>query len=90
LRLEVLEAPHVTFGSSWELTGKVFNDGKLTARFVNIQVRAFDAKNTLIGLDSTYVDGEAIAPGSSARFHAMPLYEAAPHHFAYLVSGRPK
>ncbi|MET0790116.1 MAG: FxLYD domain-containing protein, partial [Polyangiaceae bacterium] len=87
LRFEILEAPHST-GSGWEVTGKVFNEGKQASRFVNILVLAFDAKEQLVGLDSTYVDGEAIAPGASARFRAMPLYDAPPHHFKYLVSGR--
>ena len=66
----------------------MFNEGKQASRFVNILVMAFDAKEHLIGLDSTYVDGEAIAPGASARFRAMPLYDAPPHHFKYSFSGR--
>jgi hypothetical protein len=89
LRLELGEAPHATFGTSWEVTGKVFNDGKQAARFVHIQVLAFNAKNQLVGLDSTYVDGEAVAPGASGRFRAMPLYDAPPHHFKLAVSGQP-
>jgi len=88
LRLEVLEAPHVTFGTSWEVTGKVVNGGEQRARFVNVLVQAFDASNRLIGLDSTYADGEAIAAGAVARFRAMPLYDAPPHHFKYTVSGQ--
>jgi len=88
LRLEVLEKPHVTFGTSWEVTGKVFNDGKQKARFVNIHVLAFNAQDQLIGVDSTYVDGEALVPGASGRFRAMPLYEAAPHHFKFEVAGQ--
>ena len=88
LRVEVTEAPHKTFGTSYEATGKVFNDGKANARFVNVQVLAFDAKNKLVGLDSTYVDGEAIAPGASGRFRAMTLYDAPPHHFQFVVAGR--
>lgn len=88
LRLEILEAPHSTGGSSWEVTGKVFNDGKLPSRFVSILALAFDAKDQLIGLDSTFVDGEAIAPAASARFRAMPLYDTPPHHFKYVVAGR--
>ncbi len=88
LRLEILEAPHSTGGGSWELTGKVFNEGKLASRFVNILVLALDAKERLLGLDSTFVDGESIAPGASARFRAMPLYDAPPNHFKYVVSGR--
>lgn len=88
LRLEVLETPHATFGTSWEVTGKVFNDGKAKARFVQVHVLAFSAQDKLIGLDFTYVDGESLAPGASGRFRAMPLYEAAPHHFKFEVSGR--
>lgn len=89
LRLEVSGAPHQTFGNSWEVTGKVFNDGPRAARFVKILVLAFDAKSKLIGLDATYADGESLAAGGSARFRAMPLYDAAPHHFQFSVSGRP-
>jgi hypothetical protein len=89
LRLEVGEAPHQTFGTSWEVTGKVFNDGKQDARFVHIQVLAFNAQNKLIGLDSTYADGESVAAGASGRFRAMPLYDAPPHHFKFTVSGQP-
>lgn len=88
LRLEVLEKPHPTFGTSWEVTGKVFNEGKEQARFVKIDVLAFDAQNKLIGLDFTYVDGEALAAGASGRFRALPLYDSAPHHFKLEVSGR--
>jgi hypothetical protein len=89
LRLEILEAPHSTGGGSWEVTGKVFNDGARGARFVNVLVPAFDASSHLIGLDSTYADGESIAAGASGRFRAMPLYDAPPHHFKYAVSGQP-
>lgn len=89
LRLEVLEKPHPTFGSSWESTGKVFNEGKQGARFVKIDVLAFDATDKLVGLDYSYVDGERIAAGASARFRVMPLYYTAPHHFKFEVSGRP-
>jgi hypothetical protein len=89
LRLEILEKPHTTFGSSWEVTGKVFNDGKQGARFVKIDVLAFDATDKLMGLDYTYVDGEKLAAGASGRFRAMPLYHSAPHHFKFEVSGRP-
>lgn len=89
LRLEILEQPHTTFGSSWQVSGKAFNDGKLGARFVKIDVLAFDDKNKLVGLDYTYVDGERLAAGASARFRAMPLYRSPPHHFKFEVSGRP-
>jgi hypothetical protein len=89
LRLEVLEKPHSTFASTWEVTGKVFNDGKQGARFVKIDVLAFDATDKLVGLDYAYVDGERLAAGASGRFRVMPLYDAAPHHFKFEVSGRP-
>ena len=88
LRLEIGEAPHPTFGTSWTVTGKVFNDGQHPARFVNIQVLAFDVKNHLVGLDSAYVDGESVAPGASGRFRAMPMYDSPPHHFKFEVAGR--
>jgi hypothetical protein len=67
----------------------VFNEGKQAARFVKIDVLAFDATDKLIGLDYSYVDGERIAPGASARFQVMPLYDSPPHHFKFEVSGRP-
>jgi hypothetical protein len=89
LRLDVSGAPHQTFGNSWEVTGKVFNDGGRAARFVKILVLAFDAKDKLVGLDATYADGESLAAGASARFRALPLYDAAPHHFRFSVSGQP-
>ena len=89
MRLEVLEKPHPSFANSWEATGKVFNEGKQSARFVKIDVLAFDATDKLVGLDFSYVDGERIAAGASARFRVMPLYHSAPHHFKFEVSGRP-
>lgn len=89
LRLEILEQPHATFGNSWQVSGKVFNDGKQGARFVKIDVLAFDDKNKLIGLDYTYVDGERLAAGASGRFRALPLYQSTPHHFRFDVSGKP-
>jgi hypothetical protein len=88
LRLEMLGQPHATFGSSWEVAGKVHNDGKQPARFVKILVLGFDPQNKLCGIDTTYADGQTLAPGSAARFRAMPLYDTAPHHFQFSVSGQ--
>lgn len=88
LRLEMLGQPHPTFGSSWEVTGKVHNDGKQTAQFVKILVLAFDAQNKLVGIDTTYADGQTLAAGANARFRALPLYDSAPHHFQFSVTGQ--
>lgn len=88
LRLEIAGPPRPTFGKSWEVTGKAFNDGKAAARFVKISVQAFDANDKLVGLDTTYADGQTLAAGASARFRAMPLYDAPPHHFRYELRGQ--
>jgi hypothetical protein len=84
LTLEVLQPPHQVLGS-WEVSGKVHNGGGQAARFVNVRALAFDAAGHLVGLDTTYADGQSLAAGADARFRITPLYDAPPHHFQYSV-----
>src|SRR5262249_44605643 len=87
LSVDVLQPPHQVMGS-WEIAGKVHNAGSQAARFVNIRALAFDAAGRLVGLDTTYADGESLAAGADARFRMTPLYDSPPHHYQYSVSAQ--
>ncbi|HEY2513037.1 MAG TPA: FxLYD domain-containing protein, partial [Polyangiaceae bacterium] len=89
LRMELADPPHPTSGLSWEGSGKVHNDGAKGAKFVSVRVLAYDAKDHLVGIDSTFTDGEALGAKQSARFRALLLYSIPPKRFEYAVSGRP-
>ncbi len=66
LRLEHAAPQASTFGT--KIAGKVFNDGAEAARFVKILALSYDADGKLASVDSTYADGDSIAPGDHARF----------------------
>jgi hypothetical protein len=88
LRVEASAPKSDGFGTRVE--GKVHHEGTAPARFVRIDVRAFDAQDKLLGLDTTYADAEVLAPGASARWQAFLLdYEAAAARFEFTVEAMP-
>jgi len=93
-RAEALRVEHdpvkpASFGSGWEVTGKVFNDADHTAKFVQVEVRAFDANGVLLGFDSPYVDGTDVAAHGMSRFRAtMMPYGPKPARWEFVPLGR--
>jgi len=77
-------------GFTTRVEGKVHHEGTVPARFVRIEVRAYDAKDELLGLDTTYADAEVLAPGASARWQAFMLaYEEPPVRYEFTVQAMP-
>lgn len=78
--------PRKSFGTAWEVEGKVLNGGDKPARFVRIQIAAYGADDKLVGLFSTYADGKRLEPGASSRFRqpGMVLHHE-PDHFDFSV-----
>jgi hypothetical protein len=78
-----------SLGSSYEVEGKIHHDGSVPARFVHVEVRALDDAGKLVGLYSTYADGEVLEPGQSARFRALGMhFDVVPAKFEFTVRGR--
>ena len=93
-RAEALRVEHdpvkaASPGSGWEVTGKVFNDGDHTAKFVQVEVRAFDAKGVLLGFDTPYVDATDVASHGMSRLRAtMMPYGPKPERWEFVPRGR--
>lgn len=88
LRVEPAPPKRSSFGSSWDLSGKVFHEGTEPAKFIRVTTLAFDAQGTLIGLHETFAQGaaEVLKPGESARFLAPAAFaDTTPAKFEYLV-----
>jgi hypothetical protein len=90
LSAELISARRNSYGSTWEVTGRVLHRGSESARFVKVEIQALDASGRLLDLQSAYVDGEAMEPGGTAHFRSLSLApQSAPARFALFVSGRP-
>ncbi|KIG19261.1 hypothetical protein DB30_03817 [Enhygromyxa salina] len=72
----------------WELEGKVFNEGTLGAKFVEIEIQALDKDGKLVGVGSTFADGEVLTPGGSARYSNNFATAEAVDHFEFSVTGK--
>jgi hypothetical protein len=87
-----LDDPKVTradWGSGFKAEGKVENQGSQPAKFVKIEAQGLDAEGKLLGLHTTYADGDVLAPGDSARFSFLSLYfDEEPAKYEFFVSGR--
>jgi len=89
LRVEASEPKPASFGNHrWEVSGKVHNDGAQRAKFVNIEIQALDADGKLIGLGSSYADGEVLEPNSDARWSTSVTAAGSVDRFEYAVTGR--
>ena len=89
LELESNEAQRGSFGSSFEISGRVHHRGTQPAKFVRVQVLGFDANDKLMGVYFTYADAERLEPGSSARFASRSMFfDGEPARFELQVRGR--
>ncbi|PRQ09685.1 hypothetical protein [Enhygromyxa salina] len=89
LRVEPGEPRPAKYGDNrWDLEGKVFNDGTLGAKFVEIEIQALDKDGKLVGVGSTFADGEVLTAGGSARYSNNFATAEAVDHFEFSVSGR--
>ncbi len=82
-------APSATDYGAWEAQGKVFNDGPAAAKFVKVEVQAWDVDDKLVGISEGYAKAESLQPGASARFKTMGMQTASkPARFELFVDGR--
>ncbi|MCB9793133.1 MAG: hypothetical protein H6741_10445 [Alphaproteobacteria bacterium] len=76
--------------SFWTAKGKVVNEGDTPAEFVNVEIVGRDAEGRVLGVGSTYADGDVLKPGESARYESSLLrFTADPVSIDYVVTGRP-
>lgn len=70
------------------VSGQVRNEGLHTARLVKVIVTIFDDQRRLVGLDTTLVDVQQLAPGDISPF-AVRFYElgGSPSNFVVAVQG---
>jgi hypothetical protein len=87
-----LESPKVTrgqWGNAMVAKGKVRNDGDKPAKFVKVEIHGLDADGKLLGLHTTYADGDVLAPGETARFSALSMFfDQEPANYEFYVGGR--
>jgi hypothetical protein len=89
LRIETMPPRPAQFGKdTWELEGKVHNEGTQSAKFVSIEIQALDSEGKLVGLESTYADAEVLAPGGVARYSAQLTLADKADHFEFAISSR--
>ncbi len=73
----------------WVITGLVVNGGGKRARYVQVQVLAYDAVGRIVGVDNVFARGDLLAPGETARFRAGPLsYLKPPERFEFTAYAR--
>jgi hypothetical protein len=73
-----------------KFSGEVKNGGERAAKFVNVRALAFDATDRLMGVFSTYLKADGLAPGESATFSLNGVgLDPAPSRYEYMVRGRP-
>jgi hypothetical protein len=88
LRVEPVTPTRAAFGSSWDVNGKVFHEGKEPAKFVRVTILALDKDGRLIGLNEGFAQGatEILQPGQSARFNVLSAFaDTTPARFEFQV-----
>ncbi len=88
LKVEQEGPPRQNFGT-WEIAGKVLHEGNVPARFVKVECLIRNKAGKLIGIESTYADGERLDPKDSARFRVSALLDEKPEKIELSVSARP-
>ncbi len=84
------EAPSRDNFLGWKYVGKVHNKSGQAARFVKVDVLAFDQNDKFAGHAYTYASADALADGATARFNGMLLGARADFkRFEFRVSGQP-
>jgi hypothetical protein len=88
LRVEPSAPRPAKYGDDrWDLEGKVFNEGTQRVKFVQVEIQALGKDGKLVGVGSTFADGEILTPGGSVRY-SSDLSTAGPvDHFEFSVSG---
>jgi hypothetical protein len=87
LRLEPSAPKRASFGSGWDIAGKVVHDGQVGAKFVKILILGLDEDDKLLGVHFTYADAETLQPGQSARWSSPSvMLGSKPAKFEYVVS----
>jgi hypothetical protein len=77
------------YAGQYAFTGKVHNGGRQAARFLEVEVFAFDAQNKLLGVASSYAKTERLEPGQTARYQVTAVgYPQEPARFETTVTGR--
>jgi hypothetical protein len=88
--LRVEARPATNTGWGLEIEGKVHHDGTVPAKFVEIEVQAWDADGKLVGLSNAYAKGDVLKPGQSARWKVLGLSSASKvARMELFVDGRP-
>jgi hypothetical protein len=89
LRIEPMPPRPAQFGKdTWEVEGKVHNEGTQSAKFVSIEIQALDAEGKLVGLGTTYADADVLAPGGVARYSAQVTLADKADHFEFAIGSR--
>lgn len=89
LRIEPMPPRPAQFGKdTWELKGKVHNEGTQSAKFVSIEIQALDIDGKLVGLGTTYADAEVLAPGGVARYSSQVTLADKADHFEFAIGSR--
>jgi hypothetical protein len=89
LEVEAGEPTRASFGDSLDIAGRVHHRGDEAAKFVKVQVLAFDTNDKLLGIYSSYADAERLEPGAFARFSTRSMrFETDPARFELSASGR--
>lgn len=89
LRIEPMPPRPAAFGKdTWEVEGKVHNEGTQSAKFVSIEIQALDGEGKLVGLGNTYADAEVLTPGSVARYSTQVTLADKADHFEFAIGSR--
>lgn len=89
LELEV-DAPRRDEFLGWKYAGKVHNRSGQPARFVKVEVLAFDQQDKFAGHAYTYASADALADGATARFDGTLLGSGMDFkRFEFRVTGQP-
>lgn len=89
LRIEPMPPRPAQFGKdTWELAGKVHNEGAQSAKFVSVEIQALDVDGKLVGLGTTYADAEVLAPGGVARYSSQVMLADKADHFEFAIGSR--
>lgn len=89
LRIEPMPPRPAQFGAdTWEIEGKIHNEGTQSAKFVSVEIQALDSEGKLVGLGTTYADAEVLAPGGMARYSCQVTLADEADHFEFAIGSR--
>ncbi|MBN1612417.1 MAG: hypothetical protein JW940_37650 [Polyangiaceae bacterium] len=77
------------YPGQYAFAGKVENGGRKAARFLEVEVFAFDGQSKLLGVARSYAKTERLEPGQAARYQVTAVgYPQEPARFETTVTGR--